>query len=172
MWFRAGVCIFLAAALVSCASDSGGVVDKVLVDFGIKEKPEGYVEPSDRVYTKLDMVGKAELKRLNQANQNGEIKFQEGDGVGGKYYKEVKIYESFHPLDAQRQQRANMSDAGYTGVVEYTYMIYQSARKSNRTEAAAEQASIRTGKGGREAYRYHFNSAGEWLGGSGERVKS
>lgn len=170
---RVAVLILSVMAFSACSSGGGSVVDKVMVDFGMKEKPEGYVEPSDKVYTKLDSVGKTELKRLNQATQNGEIKFQEGSGgLSGTYYKEVKVYENYRPIDAQRQQRVSQGEAGYVGTIEYNYTVYQSARKSTRAEAAAEKASIRSADSGREVFRYRFNAAGEWMGGAGERTRN
>src|SRR5690606_21690764 len=105
-------CLFF---LCSCESTPGGVVNKVMVDFGLKEKPEGYVTGTDRVEDRLAQVGQTELKRLNIANRDGEVKFEEGEGLTGKYYKEVKVYENFYPIEAQPVSRAQADDRGYVG---------------------------------------------------------
>jgi hypothetical protein len=166
--------VLVAGLLIAgCQSSSeGGVVNKVLADFGLKERPEGYVAPSDRVFERLDEVGAGELKRLNMENRRGEIKFQE-DGPRGLYYKETKFYEDYYPLDAQvtHSSPTDTDSHTYNGYIEYSYRVYQSARKQTRAEAEAESADIPTDEMGRETYRYRFNAGGAWMGGKGERVK-
>ena len=79
-----GLCLLAAG----CATDSQtGVIDKVLGDFGLKERPEGYVSGSDRVFASLGDVARAELKRFNRENRHGEIKFDGTGGLVGRYYK-------------------------------------------------------------------------------------
>jgi len=161
----------IGVLLTSCQRDSGGVVNKVLVDFGIREKPERYVSASDKVFQQLSTVAKSELARLNQEARNGEIKFQEQDGLRGKYYKEVLVYEDYHPLEAQPVSRSNEKETGYVGLIEYSYRIYQSERKASRVEAAAEPANVATGETGRATYRYTFGSDGVWNGEKGEKTR-
>lgn len=166
--------IAIAVVLVMCGcggGGGGGVVDKVMTDFGMRERPEGYTEPSDRVFDKLDEVGKAELSRMNQRNRHGEIKFQEEQGLGGVFYKEVKVYEDYRPLDAQRLSRTSQRERGYVGYIDYSYRVYQSERRASRTEAQSLSANIPTGDRGRETYRYRFGAAGEWDGREGERAR-
>lgn len=154
-----------------CAQSPGEVKDQVLVDFGLKPKPEGYKSESDLVRERLDDVGAAELKRLNMEGRFGEVKFQEGEGLSGKYYKERKVYEGYFPLDAKATARGDRSDAAFVGYISYTYRVYQSARKSTRTEAAAASADIATPELGREVYKYQFRSGGVWNREAGERVR-
>lgn len=164
-----GLCLWAAG----CASDSQtGVANKVLQDFGLQERPEGYVSGSDRVFASLSDVARTELTRLNTENRYGEIKFDDMGGLIGRYYKEVKIYENFYPLEAMPSARIDANRTrGYVGYIVYRYRIYQSARVANRTLAAAEAPSIATDTRGRETYRYRFSGGGKWLGGKGERVR-
>lgn len=161
----------LCLAAAGCASSGTGVVDKVLQDFGVRERPEGYTSGTDRVYERLTEVGRSELRRMNTQGRHGEVKFEESGGLRAKYYKEVKVYENFYPLDAGPTARTSANERGYVGYIEYSYRIFQSARKSNRTEAAAEQATIPTTERGREKYRYRFSAGGVWRGGKGELVR-
>ncbi len=92
------IALITLTSLNSCQTPEGGVVNKVLSDFGLREKPEGYISETDKVFLKLSEIGTAEIKRLNQENRQGEIKFEQ-KGPRGEYYKEVKIYEQFFPLD-------------------------------------------------------------------------
>jgi len=162
------VCVCLA--LTACQTDSGSVTEKVLADFGLGERPEGYVSGADRVYEQMDSVGATEMKRLNAAERYGEILF-EGEGVRGKYYKQVKVYESYYPLDVQAVSGGGTRDRGFSGLIEYRYRIFKSALKGTQTEAAAEPASIDTEVEGKEVYRYDFSTGGVWNGASGERTK-
>ena len=127
------VMVILAAGIVLSACSSGregGVINNVMTDFGLKAKPEGYESESDKVMQRLNNVGPAELKRLNMAEQKGQVKFQKIGELKGKYYKEVKVFESFYPTDAQTVTRAGSpeSDRGFTGYIVYSYRIYQSMR--------------------------------------------
>jgi len=149
---------------------SGDVMDKVLTDFGIREPGEDYVQPSDKVYARLDTVGKTELDRMNAENRFGEVKFEESEALGGGYYKERKVYENYYPLEASRMSRTSQSERGYVGYIDYSYRIYQSERVPSRTEAQALSADIPTGDRGRETYRYNFGPAGDWSGAEGERT--
>ncbi len=156
---------------VSACQTEGGVANKVLSDFGLRERPEGYVSGTDLVYQNLGAVGDAEIKRLNLRERHGEIKFQQ-DGLRGKYYKEVKVYENFYPLDASPANRSGQGSAqSYYGYIEYAYRVYQSKRFSSRSEAETGSATIPTDKEGREVYRYNFTSGGNWDGGKGTRTK-
>jgi hypothetical protein len=157
--------------LCGCQSGGGGVVDKVMYDFGLGEKPEGYESISDRVMDRLQKVGETELKRLNREGRHGEVLFQDLGGLKGKYYKESKIYESFYPLEANAASRGGVEDRGYVGFIEYSYRVYQGERKGSRTEAGAEAATIGTDERGREVYRYRFSSGGAWDGAKGEKTR-
>ena len=159
-----------AGVVTGCQRTPGEVANKVLGDFGLKERPEGYEEPSDKVYDRLNGVAEAEMKRMNYEGREGEILFEE-DGLRGNFYKQVKEYVDSHPLDARADTAGTQRESGYTGYIEYTYRIVQSKRKPTRAEAAAEAADIPTGETGRETFRYHFNSGGAWDGRKGERAK-
>ena len=161
----------LCLTLAGCARSPGEVTDKVLQDFGLRARPEGYVSGADRVFERLSNVGKGEMKRMNIEGRHGKVMFEADGGLRGQYYKEVKIYENYYPLDARSAPRTSAGERGYIGFIEYSYRMYQSARKSNRTEAAAERASIPVDERGRESYRYKFNAGGYWNGGDGERSK-
>ncbi len=166
------VCASLLCLLVaSCASDSGSVVEKVKYDFGIGEKPEGYESGTDKVMSRLDGVGKAEMKRMNLEGRHGDVKFQEEGSYSGKYYKEVKVYENYRPLDARAVSRTSHGERGYVGYVQYDYQVYQSPRVTNRVEAEASSANIRTDIAGRETYRYSFSPSGSWDGAPGEQTR-
>jgi len=157
-------------ACLTCCACGGNVIQKVKYDFGIGEKPEGYEAPSEQVMSQLDGVGKSEMKRMNVEGRHGEVKFHEDGPYKGKYFKEVKKYETYHPVEAKAVSSASQGDRGYVGYVEYTYAMYQSERKSTRAEASAASATVKTYETGRETYRYHFGSGGAWNGGKGERV--
>ncbi|MFO7973638.1 MAG: hypothetical protein R6V12_03285 [Candidatus Hydrogenedentota bacterium] len=163
--------VVLACVVVGCATDGGSVVEKVKYDFGIGEKPEGYVPISELVMKRLDSVGEMEMKRMNREARHGEIKFQDEGGLKGKFYKQVKVYENAIPLDASATSRGSTEDRGYVGYIEYVYRMYESPRKSRRAEAEAEPATIRTGESGHEVYRYRFGPTGVWDGGEGERTR-
>lgn len=159
---------FLSVALAGCETGPSGVADKVLADFGLRDRPEGYVSGTDRVVERLGAVGTTEMKRMNMKERHGEVKFQDDAGFGGKFYKEVKKYEEANPLDAQPMSRAAAGERGFVGYVEYRYRIYQSERRDTRAEAEALSANIPTEDSGSEVYRYRFNSGGIWDGQEGE----
>ncbi|HIJ64364.1 MAG TPA: hypothetical protein HPP77_00325 [Candidatus Hydrogenedentes bacterium] len=163
--------IVMCLGLWACQRTPGEVVEKVLVDWGVKEEPEGYVTGSDRVFERLREVGRSEMRRMNYEARHGEVKFQEDAGIGGKFYKEVKVYEDCRPVDVRARAKSSKSERGYVGFIDYTYRIYQSARKSSRTEAEAETADTLTDIAGRDTYRYHFTGGGQWDGGEGELAK-
>lgn len=164
--------LFLGIAMAGCAGQQGQtVVETVMTDFGLKEKPEGYVSGSDKVYDRLNDIGASEMKRMNAEARLGEVKVEE-DGLQVKYYKEVKEYISYYPLDAQANSKAVDRERGYVGYLEYRYRLLQSPRKPTRTEAQAESATIPSGEEGRETYRYRFNAGGAWDGGKGELTRS
>ena len=158
-------------AVCSCSSAPDGVMNKVLVDFGLRAQPEGHTSGTDRVFERLDAVGQAEMKRMNLAEQHGSIKFQRQNELRGKFYREVKVYESFYPTDARPVSRTAGRDGGHHGYIEFAYRLHQSARKNTRAEAAAETASIPTDETGREMFRYTFGSSGNWDGSKGARAK-
>ncbi|HOD50441.1 MAG TPA: hypothetical protein PLM14_09970 [Candidatus Hydrogenedentes bacterium] len=166
---------FLTFALIctvtGCGTGGGSVIEKVKYDFGIGEKPEGYVSTADIVMGRLSSVGQTELKRMNREGRHGEIQFQDEGGLKGKYFKRVKVYEDAVPLEAGAVSRGATDDRGYLGYIEYTYQMYESARKNTRAEAEAESATVRTGETGREVYRYRFGATGVWDGGEGERSR-
>jgi len=163
----------MAAALIACGllCSCAGTVDKVMADFGLKQRPEGYVSGGDRVMEQLATVGAVELKRMNAEQQHGEVKFQRENEFRGKYYKEVKKYVGYVPLDAQATNRASLNESGYVGYLEFTYRIYESPRVATSAEAAAESATIPTDTTGRETYRYKFGSSGDWNGEKGEKAR-
>jgi len=165
------VAIALSLVLASCQTDSGNVVDKVLSDFGLRDRPEGYESGSDRVFQQMETVGAAEMKRMNTAGRHGEIKFEE-DGRRGQYHKEIKVYESFVPVDAGATSGGGTRDRGFSGTIEYRYRILRGASKPTQAEAAAESATIDSGEEGRETYRYKFSVSGVWDGSPGEPASS
>lgn len=160
--------LIVSVALAGCS----GTGNKVLQDFGLQDRPEGYVSGSDRVVERLADIGKTELNRLNLADRRGEIMYDDEDPLHGKYYKKLKVYERFYTLDANSTGRTAANDQrGYVGYIEYAYQMYEGPRKNTRAEAMAELADIPTGEDGRETYRYRFNSAGSWNGGKGEKLR-
>jgi len=146
-------------------------MQKVKYDFGIGEKPEGYVTGAELVMSNLSKVGDTEMKRMNMASRHGEIKFQDEGGLKGKFYKEVKVYDACYPLDARAVTKAAEGDRGYVGLIEYSYRVYQSERFSTRAEAEAASASIPTDISGRETFRYRFSASGVWDGAPGELTR-
>jgi len=118
----------------------------------------------------METVGATEMKRMNAAERHGEVKF-EGEGVRGQYHKEVKVYESYYPLDVQAITGGGTRERGFTGLIEYRYRIFRGAPKSSSAAAAAESASIPTDTEGKEIYRYNFSTGGVWDGASGERTR-
>jgi hypothetical protein len=155
-----------------CASSPGEVTEKVLVDFGIRDKPDDYVTGSDMVYDKLDAVGASEMKRLNAVGRHGEVKYEQREGdLTGKWYKEVKVYENYYPNDANIINRSSRGERGYVGYIDYSFRQYQSARTSTKVEAENATADISTNTTGREKYRYNFSVGGSWTGEKGELVK-
>jgi hypothetical protein len=157
---------------MSCATDSGSVAEKVKYDFGIGEKPEGYETGTDRIMSRLDGVGKTEMKRMNVEGRHGELKFQEEGNFGGKYYKEVKVYEAYRPMDARPVSRTTRGERGYIGYVQYDFQVFQGPRVANRTEAEASSPNIRTDISGRETFRYSFGPSGSWDGAPGELTRN
>lgn len=160
-------CLFLAG----CQTDPGiSVTDKVLADFGLREHPEGYVTGSDRVFQELDKVGATEMKRLNGLERHGEVKFDD-QGRRGQYYKEVKVYESYLPMDVSGTPGGGTRDRGYSGIIQYKYRILRGEAKPTKAEAAAQSATIPYGDEGRENYRYSFSTSGVWDGATGESTR-
>lgn len=158
--------------LVSCQTDSGvSVTDKVLSDFGLRERPEGYVTGSDRVFEELDKVGASEMKRLNGLERHGDVKFDE-EGRRGQYYKEVKVYETYIPLDVSGTTGGGTRDRGFTGVIQYRYRVFQGEPKPTKAEAAAQSATIPVGDEQHESYRYNFSTNGVWDGSVGEPARN
>ncbi len=160
------VCLLGCLCLAGCQSGGGGVGQKVLADFGIGEHPEGYVSGSDKVYQQLDTVGQTEIKRMNSEGREGKIKFEQ-DGLKGRYFKEVKVYETARPVDVKASTAS--SDHGFVGFIEYEYRMFRGADKPTRAEAGAQSADISTDTTGRETMRYNFSMSGTWDGGKGDR---
>ncbi len=165
--------LMVVALIAGCATgdDNVSVTEKVKYDFGIGEKPEGYVTATDKIMDRLDGVGKTEMKRMNSSSRHGEILFQEDDELKGMFYKETKRFESYLVLDARSVTRSSQQGRGYVGFVEYTYQVYQGERRSTRAEAAAQPANIRTEQRGREVLRYNFGPSGTWDGSEGETAR-
>ena len=164
------VCV---AMLVLFATGCGTVGDQVLQDFGIQERPEGYVSGSDNVRQNMQVVGNTEMRRLNLAERRGEIKFETSDLDGtGVFYKEAKKYTKFAVLDAQPASRTSQGKAGgFVGYIQYRYEYMEGPRKSNRVEAESSSATIPSGRQGADTFRYRFNSGGVWNGSKGELTK-
>lgn len=172
MKYVAGFVLITLLVLSSCQSGpEGGVVNKVLSDFGLREKPEGYVSETDKVFQRLGEIGATELQRLNLENRHGQIKFEQ-KGARGEYYKEVKVYTQYYPIDAKPVSHSGESGQSYTATIEYAYSIYRSASKSTRAEAQESTADIPAGIEGRETYRYSLGPAGVWNGEKGQKIKS
>ncbi len=163
------VAMILCIMLTACQTDSGTVVDKVMADFGLRDYPEGYESGSDRVYQQMETVGVTEMKRMNTMGRHGEVKFEE-DGRRGQYHKEVRIYESFVPVDVGANTGGGTRDRGFTGTMEYRYSILRGEPKATQAEAAAESTTITTEEKGSETYRYNFSATGVWDGAPGEKV--
>ncbi len=160
------VCLFACLCFAGCKSEGGGVGQKVLADFGLAEHPEGYVSGSDKVYQQLDTVGMTEMKRMNSEIREGQIKFEQ-DGLKGRYFKEVKVYEVARPVDVKGSTAS--SDHGFVGYIEYEFRLYHGEAKPTRAEASAQSADISTDTTGKETMRYNFNISGTWDGGKGDR---
>ncbi|MGC8737980.1 MAG: hypothetical protein ACP5UA_04950 [Candidatus Hydrogenedens sp.] len=172
MKYACGFVLITLLVLSSCQSGpEGGVVNKVLSDFGLREKPEGYVSETDKVFQRLGEIGATELQRLNLENRHGEIKFEQ-KGARGEYYKEVKVYSQYYPIDAKSISHSGESGQSYTATIEYAYSIYRSASKPTRAEAQESTADIPAGIEGRETYRYSLGPGGVWNGEKGQKVKS
>lgn len=164
---------FLAISLLTLilTGCNGNVTDTIKQDFGLQERPEDYESGEERCMKSMRTVGLTELKRLNAETQHGEIKYQEGDALNGKFYKEVKRYTKSYPISANVLARSgNKKATGFNGTIEYAYEIYEGPRFSNRTKAEASDVEIPSGKRGREAYRYTFSANGTWDGGKGKKV--
>jgi len=162
--------LLLATCLIlgACNTPPGGVGNKVLADFGLRDRPEGYVSGADQVMERLEDVGATEIRRLNLRERHGQVKAEQ-DGLQMRFYKEVKVYEDARPTDARAVTSGPAGrDRGYSGFVEYTYQMYQSPRHPTRVEAEAASATIPSGDSGREVYRYRFSSGGTWDGAQGE----
>ena len=171
-WILPIVLVGLLIGAAACQRTPGEVMEKVRYDFGMGDRPEGYESVSDRVMESLRDVGEAEMRRMNSASRHGEVKFQEAGSLQGHFFKEVKVYESFYPLDAVPVSRAGSSGGrGYVGTISYDYRVYQSERFSTRTEAQAASADIMTDTQGRDVYRYNFGSRGVWDGRPGELTR-
>ena len=163
----------LVTLLSGCGSAPGGVGNKVLTDFGIREQQEGVTTGTDVVYQKLPEVGKAEIDRLNAMERRGAIKFKQ-DGLHGTYVKRVKRYEAAYPIDATPVTTNSQTTGltGYNGYIEYSYRYFESAPKPSSTEAQAAAVDVPTDEQGREGYRYSFSPSGTWDGGKGQRTRS
>lgn len=167
-FFRHLPAIFLCVAVAGCGSTG----DKVLQDFGIKDRPEDYVSGADRVMATMQDVGKVEIDRMNTAQRRGEVLFDNTDSLKGRYFRRVREYESFHPLDANAATRTQQNQpVSFVGYIEYDYQVYESTRADTRAEASTLPADIPTGRRGRETYRYKFDAVGNWNGGRGELFK-
>jgi hypothetical protein len=70
---------------------------------------------SDKVVERLNEIGEVEMKRMNQAERLGEVQVEE-DGLQVNYYKLVKEYVSYYPVEASATSRASDRDRGFCGV--------------------------------------------------------
>ena len=165
------VTVLLTLGLAACQTPEEGVASKVLADFGLRDRPEGYVSGTDQVFERLNEVGETEIRRMNTENRNGTIEFVE-EGLRGQYYKQVKVYEDFIPVDARSvTARGPNESRSYQGYIEYRYRMYHSPLYNNRTEAQTAQATIPSEEEGRETYRYRFRTGGMWDGAKGELTR-
>lgn len=163
-----GMMMGVIALTTGCQRSPGDL----MADFGLGQRPEGGASPTDRVYERLQSVGETELSRLNGQSQRGEIKFQQEGPYQGRYYRELKVYESARPYDVRRGSRGGSGpERGYVGYIDYDYQVYQSERRNTRAEVEFEPADIPTGERGRERYRYNFTPGGGWDGRRGELVR-
>lgn len=163
---------FGVAILCVAAAGCGSTGNKVLQDFGIQDRPEDYVSGADRVMVSMQDVGKVEMDRMNAVQRRGEVLYDNSDALRGAYYRRVKVYESYHPLDANAATRTSQNQpVSFVGYIEYDYQVYESSRAESKTAAATLPTDIPTDDRGREAYRYKFDSAGTWNGGKGELFK-
>jgi len=164
--------ILLAILLLApaCTTPEGGVAKKVLTDFGLKERPEEYVSRSDAIRQKLGDVGNVEIKRLNRVSQNGTPELEESN-FAVRYYRAVKVYEQFYPMDVRAIPKSARGAKGFNANIEYRYRIYESTRKKSRAEARTSLANIATDTQGLESYRYHFSQGGTWDGAKGNKSR-
>ena len=112
--------LFLLGGVLFTAG-CGSVGNTVMQDFGLQERPEGYVSGADNVVKNMQTVGNTEMRRLNLSQRRGEVKFEtsELDGTG-VYYKVVKVYNRFTPLDAQPASRTSQGQSsGFVGYIQY-----------------------------------------------------
>ncbi len=163
-WTWVGLCVIAAGC--------GSTGEKVLQDFGIKDRPEDYQSGADKVMANLSDVAKVELDRMNMAARRGQILYDKGKGLDGAYYKRTKVYDNSRPLDANAATRTNQNNpVTYVGYIEFSFEYYESARKQTRVEAESEIADIPSRDRGSETYRYRFDSGANWTGGKGERYQ-
>lgn len=166
-----------AVLVVLCAAGAagcgGGAAQKVKYDFGIGERPEGYVSTTDKIMENLPEVGAVEIQRLNAEARQGQIEFREEGEYRGKFFKTAKIYERAVPVDATAAPRtASERDTRvFYGYIDYVYRVYQGPLRDSRAEAEADRPTISTSETGRESYRYRFGLSGEWNGSRGEPVR-
>jgi hypothetical protein len=162
--------LLLAIVLIApaCTTPEGGVANKVLTDFGIRERPEDYVSRSDAIKQKLNEVGNVEIKRLNREGQNGTLKLEES-GFTLRYYREVKVYEQYYPMEVRAISKSARGAQGYNATIEYRYRLFESTRKDSRAEALTALANIPSETQGRESYRYRFSQGGAWDGAKGKK---
>ena len=164
-WTLVGLCVLAAGC--------GSTGEKVLQDFGIKERPEGYQSGADKVMAKLPDVGKTEIDRMNAASRRGQVLYEKGkNGIEGAYYKRTKVYEGAHPLDATPASKTSQNTAlSFVGYIEYSFEYYESPRKQTRVEAENAVSDIPSGERGDETYRYRFDAGSNWNGMKGERYQ-
>ena len=164
--------LMLFSVFVVLAGCSSNVGQTVMQDFGLQDRPDDYVSGEQRVMQNMRAVGVQEMKRLNTLNRRGEIIYEEGDNFQGKYFKQVKVYERAYAVDASPEgRRSNRTVTGFTGTIEYAYQYYEGRREANRTNAEAADAVIPTGRTGRDRFRYHFSTSGNWDGNAGDSLR-
>ena len=164
--------LFIVPLILVMAGCGSNVGQTVMQDFGLQDRPDDYVSGEDRVFQSMRAVGDTELKRLNTENRRGEIVYEDAGNLQGKYYKRVKRYDRAYPLDATPEgRRSNRVVQGYSAIIEYSYEIYEGRRESNRTNAEATDAEIPSGERGRDRFRYHFSTSGNWDGNEGEQIR-
>ena len=171
MKWAAAVMLCLAVVVLGCQRTPAEVGNKVLSDFGLRERTEERTTTADRVFDRLDQVGQAELDRLNAQHRHGETEYEEEGPLRGHYYKQRREYVDYRPVDVTSSGGTGAREQGYTGLIDYTYELYRSEPQQTRVEAQAASANIPTGVTERETLRYHFNSSGSWDGRGGEPTR-
>ncbi|MFP4190845.1 MAG: hypothetical protein ACLFU6_02120 [Candidatus Hydrogenedentota bacterium] len=168
MKWAAAVMLALALVVLGCQRTPAEVGNKVLSDFGMRERAEERSSAADRVFDRLDHVGQIELDRLNTQHRHGEIAYEEEGPLRGHYYKQRREYVDYRPVNVTPRGGSGAREKGDAGYIDYTYELYRSEPQNSRVEAQAATANMPTGATEKETLRYFFDSNGSWDGDPGE----